>query len=422
MISAVVGLNWGDEGKGRMVDWLSASADIVGRYHGGGNAGHTIHVAEGRFTLHHLPSSVFRPGVRHVLGPGIVADIDGILDEIALVTKHGVVSDNILLSEAAGICFPFHRALDAAEEDRLGHDQYGSTKMGISPAYGDRVMKKTLLVRELFETRHLATRLTSVLGWANARLEKVYGRPAVRVADAERWILGVRDQIEPFVTDTTAMLAAAEADGATILAEGQLGALRDVYFGIYPFSTSSSCLAAHAPVGLGVPWARVRHTVGVSKAFSSCVGAGPLVTEYQPDLAASLRERWGEYGATTGRPRRLGHFDAVATRYGVTMQGTDEVAITNLDQLSGVGDLRICVAYRHEGRTTREFDPSPATLADTTPCYETLTGWDDDISGIRDFAALPEPAQAYVLAIESLLDVPVMYVSVGAQRDALITR
>jgi adenylosuccinate synthase len=422
MISTVVGLNWGDEGKGRMVDWLAASADVVGRYHGGGNAGHTIHVAEGRFTLHHLPSSVFRPGVRNVLGPGTVADVDGILEEIALVTKHGVSPDGILLSNAASVCFPFHRDLDAAEEDRLGRDQYGSTKMGISPAYGDRVMKKTLLVRELFETRHLGTRLAAVLDWANARLERVYGRPAVRLADAERWVAGVRDQIEPFVVDTTAVLAAAEADGASILAEGQLGALRDVYFGIYPFSTSSSCLAAHAPVGLGVPWARVRHTVGVTKAFSSCVGAGPFVTEFEPDLAATLRERWGEYGATTGRPRRLGHFDAVATRYGVRMQGADEVAVTNLDQLTGVGDLRICVAYRIGDRTVGEFDPSPATLGLATPCYETLAGWDEDITGARDFADLPQPAQAYVLAVESLLGVPVKYVSVGAQRDALIIR
>ncbi|WP_229400834.1 adenylosuccinate synthase [Micromonospora okii] len=422
MISTVVGLNWGDEGKGRMVDWLAADADIVGRYHGGGNAGHTIHVAEGRFTLHHLPSSVFRPGVRNILGPGVVADVDGIMDEIALVTKHGVAPDSILVSAAAAICFPFHRDLDAAEEDRLGRNQYGSTKMGISPAYGDRVMKKTLLVREMYETRHLSDRLAAVLDWANARFEKIYGRPAVRLADAERWVLGIRDQIEPFVADTTALLTAAEADGASVLAEGQLGALRDVYFGIYPFSTSSSCLAAHAPVGLGVPWARVRHTIGITKAFSSCVGAGPFVTEYEPDLAASLRERWGEYGATTGRPRRLGYFDAVATRYGVVMQGADEVAITNLDQLTGVDDLRICVAYQREGRTTREFHPSPARLEESTPCYETFAGWDEDISGVRDFADLPEPARAYVLAIESLLGVPVRYVSVGAQRDALITR
>lgn len=422
MISTVVGLNWGDEGKGRMVDYLAAGADIVGRYHGGGNAGHTIHVTEGRFTLHHLPSSVFQPGVRNVLGPGTVADLDGILEEIALVTKHGASPDNILLSDAAGICFPFHRELDAAEEDRLGREKYGSTKMGISPAYGDRVMKKTLLVREIFETRQLSARLAAVLDWANARLEKIYRRPAVRLADAERWISDIRHQIEPFVTNTTRVLAAAEADGATILAEGQLGALRDIYFGIYPYSTSSACLAAHAPVGLGVPWARVRHTVGVTKAFSSCVGAGPFLTEYEPDLAASLRDRWGEYGATTGRPRRLGHFDAVATRYGALMQGADEIAITNLDQLTGVGDLRICVAYQHNGRSTREFDPSPATLGESTPCYEEFPGWEEDISAVRDFADLPEPARAYVLAIESLLGVPVRYVSVGAQRDALICR
>ncbi|NLU77964.1 adenylosuccinate synthase [Micromonospora sp. HNM0581] len=422
MISTVVGLNWGDEGKGRMVDYLAADADIVGRYHGGSNAGHTIQLDEGRFTLHSLPSSVFRPGVRNVLGPGMTVDLDGLLAEIDLVTRHGVDPSGILLSGNASICFPFHRDLDAHEETRLGRNQYGSTKMGISPAYGDRVMKKTLLVRELFETRQLASRLSAVVEWANVRLEKIYGEPGWDLRDAERWAADVRERIEPYLSDTTAVLTQAEQADASVLAEGQLGALRDIYFGIYPLSTSSICLAAHAPVGLGVPWARVRHTVGVTKAFSSCVGAGPFVTEFDDERAAFLRDRWGEFGATTNRPRRLGHFDAVATCYGVVMQGADEVAVTNLDQLSGTGELKICTGYRIDGRVTPDFTPSVAALSEAEPCYETFAGWDADITGIRTYDNLPKQARAYLEAIEALLRVPVTYVSVGAHRDALVIR
>jgi adenylosuccinate synthase len=422
MISTVTGLNWGDEGKGRMVDYLSADADFVGRYHGGSNAGHTIQVDEGKFTLHSLPSSVFRPGVKSVLGPGMVVDVEGFLEEVDMVSGHGVATGDILLSDTASICFPFHRELDAAEEVRLGRDRYGSTRMGISPAYGDRVMKKTLLVRELFDNRTLRSRLATVVDWANARLGRIYGARTVDLTEAQRWAAAVRERIEPFVTDTTEVLTAAEERGATILAEGQLGALRDIYFGIYPYTTSSTCLAGHAPVGLGIPWAQVRHTVGVTKAFSSCVGAGPFVTEYEPDRAAHLRERWGEFGGTTNRPRRLGHFDAVATRYGVVMQGAHEVAITNLDQLTGTGELKICVAYQRDGQITRKFTPDPVTLERSTACYETFPGWDDPISQIRRFTDLPAAARSYVAAVESLLGVPARYVSVGPHRDELIVR
>jgi adenylosuccinate synthase len=244
----------------------------------------------------------------------------------------------------------------------------------------------------------------------------------VDLTEAERWSTAVRERIESFVTDTTEVLLAAEEQGATILAEGQLGALRDIYYGIYPYTTSSTCLAGHAPVGLGIPWAQVRHTVGVTKAFSSCVGAGPFVTEYEADRAAQLRERWGEFGGTTNRPRRLGHFDAVATRYGVLMQGAHEVAITNLDQLTGTGELKICVAYQRDGQVTRRFTPDPAVLDRSTPCYETFPGWDAPISQVRRFADLPAAAQCYVEAVESLLGVPVRYVSVGAHRDEIIIR
>ncbi|MCS0639658.1 adenylosuccinate synthase [Streptomyces sp. LP05-1] len=418
---AVVGLNWGDEGKGRMVDNLAAGADYVVRYHGGGNAGHTIHTDRGMFKLHSLPSSVLRPGVTGVLGPGMTVDVEGLLQEIDALAGQGVDTGRLLVSDQASVCFPFHRDLDALEEERLSHGKYGSTRKGISPAYGDRVMKKTLLVRELFDKESLTERLAPVVDWANERLIRVYGADPLVPAEVERWAAGVRDRLEPYVTDTSRLLAGALEAGATVLAEGQLGALRDLYFGIYPFTTSSNCLAGHAPVGIGVPWARVDRVVGVTKAFASCVGAGPFVTEYDEERADRLRRQWGEYGSTTNRPRRLGAFDAVATRYGARVQGAGEIALTNLDQLTGTGELPVCTGYEQEdGLVTTEFTTSPAALARMRPVHRTFAGWDEDISGIRRYDRLPAAARAYVEGIADLVGVPVRYVSVGSHRDALI--
>lgn len=421
MLKAVVGLNWGDEGKGRMVDNLSADADYTVRYHGGSNAGHTIHTDQGKFKLHSLPSSVLRPTVTSVLGPGMTIDVEGFLDEFAKVSEHGVTPDRVLVADNASVCFPFHRALDAAEEERLSDGRYGSTRKGISPAYGDRVMKKTLLVRELFDKENLPGRLASVVDWANERITKIYDKPPLSLPDVERWTADVGERLRPHVVGATGLLSEALHEGATVLAEGQLGALRDLYYGIYPFTTSSNCLAGHAPVGMGIPWATVDRTTGVTKAFSSCVGAGPFVTEFDEERAGRLRRRWGEYGATTSRPRRLGAFDAVATRYGVRIQGADEVAVTNLDQLTGIGELQVCVAYQRDGRVVRDFSPDPAELARTIPAHETFAGWDEDISQVRDYQSLPAGAREYVEAIEESLGVPVRYVSVGSHRNALIT-
>lgn len=420
MLTAIVGLNWGDEGKGRMVDNLSAEADYTVRYHGGSNAGHTIHTDQGKFKLHSLPSSVLHPTVTNVLGPGMTVDVEGFLGEFGELREHGVTADRLLVAGGASVCFPFHRDLDGAEEDRLSDGRYGSTRRGISPAYGDRVTKKTLLVRELFDQKNLPSRLASVLDWANERIERIYGGTALSFDEVSRWADGIAARLEPHVVDATALLAKALDAGATIIAEGQLGALRDLYYGIYPFTTSSNCLAGHAPVGIGVPWAKVDRTVGVTKAFSSCVGAGPFVTEFDPDRADRLRRYWGEYGSTTNRPRRLGAFDSVATRYGARIQGADEVAVTNLDQLTGIGELQLCVAYERDGRAVHEFSPSPAELANTSPIYETIPGWDEDISAIRDFAQLPHAARMYIEAIDELLGVPVRYVTVGSHRAALI--
>ncbi|GAB2847135.1 adenylosuccinate synthase [Lentzea nigeriaca] len=422
MLSAVVGLNWGDEGKGKMVDAITGDVDYVVRYHGGGNAGHTVVVDEGKFSLHNLPSSVFRPGVVSVLGPGMVVDVENFVAEVEFVAANGADPARILVADTASVCFPFHRDLDAAEEIRLGKAGYGSTRMGISPGYGDRVMKKTLLVRELFDTEHLDARLASVLDWANARLTTIYGATEIRFDDVREWVDKLTDRLRPHVVDVTSLLREAFDEGKHVLAEGQLGALKDIYFGIYPFTTSSTCLAAHAPVGMGVPWAKLDRVIGVSKAFSSCVGAGPFVSEFDEETADHLREKWGEYGATTNRPRRLGAFDGVATAYGVLMQGADEVALTNLDQLTGIGDLKICVAYECDGVRTSSFSSDPNVLERSTPVYETLPGWNDDITGVRSYDELPAAARAYVERIEQLLGAPVRYVSVGAHRDALIDR
>ncbi|MFF1465156.1 adenylosuccinate synthase [Streptomyces sp. NPDC058330] len=419
MLTAVVGLNWGDEGKGRMVDNLAEDADYVVRYHGGGNAGHTIHTDQGKFKLHSLPSSVMRPGATSVLGPGMTVDVEGLLSELGELEAH-LSPGRLLVSDQASVCFPFHRDLDGLEEERLAHGRYGSTRKGISPAYGDRVMKKTLLVRELFDKEALPDRLASVVGWANERMEKIYGGAPLVPADVEQWVAGMRDQLEPYVVDTTGLLGKALDGGARVLAEGQLGALRDLYFGIYPFTTSSNCLAGHAPVGMGVPWAKVDRTVGVTKAFSSCVGSGPFVTEFAEERADALRRKWGEYGSTTNRPRRLGAFDAVATRYGVRMQGADEVAMTNLDQLTGTGELQVCTGYERDGTVVTEFSTSPAVLSRMKPVYRTFEGWDEDISRIRRYDELPPAARAYVEGIQDLLGAPVSYVSVGSHRDALI--
>ncbi|WP_461025973.1 adenylosuccinate synthase [Streptomyces sparsus] len=417
---AVVGLNWGDEGKGRMVDNLAADADVVVRYHGGGNAGHTVHTDAGKFKLHSLPSSVLRPDVTSVLGPGMTIDVEGVLHELTALDTQGTTTGQVLVSHQASLSFPFHRALDAAEEERLGHGRYGSTRKGVAPAYGDRVMKKTLLVHELFDKESLSSRLDTVVTWANERIEKIYGGRPLALADIERWAQETAARLEPYVADVSGLLANALDEDATVLAEGQLGALRDLYYGIYPFTTSSNCLAGHAPVGAGVPWARLDRTVGVTKAFSSCVGAGPFVTEFDEERADRLRRQWGEYGATTNRPRRLGAFDAVATRYGARIQGADEIALTNLDQLTGIGELRICTAYENNGRTTTEFSPRPTELDRARPVYETIDGWDEDISQSRDFSELPPAARQYVETVQELLGVPVRYVSVGSHRDALI--
>ena len=421
--SAVVGINWGDEGKGRMVDYLAQEADVVVRYQGGNNAGHTVVNSYGEFKLHLVPAGVFNQRALNVLGPGMVVDLEGLVDELESLSAAGVSAwENVRVSDRAAVCFPFHRLEDELEEERLSERPYGSTRRGIAPAYGDRYLKKAIQVGELVEGEAwLRERIAWVVEWKAGLLRRRYGvDPAALVEETVAWTLEYGRRIAPLVCDTTQLLRTALRDGSKILFEAQLGALRDVFFGTYPMTTSSNCLASYAPVGSGL-YGLPERVVGVVKAFSTCVGEGPFVTEMDPREAADLREVSNEYGAATGRPRRIGHFDAVASRYGVAVQGANELALTKLDSLSGRRELLIATAYDVDGSRLSSFPLNPQ-LERATPVYERVPGWEEDVSGVRRYADLPAAAQAYVERIEELVDCEIRYVSVGPERDALIDR
>lgn len=421
MLTAVVGVNWGDEGKGKVVDRLAADADVIVRYQGGNNAGHTIVNDAGIFKLHLIPSGVFNARTRNLLGPGCVINLEAFATELAVLEDSGIDTSRVLVSDRAAVAFDFHRLFDVAEEERLGARQYGSTRRGIAPAYGDRVMKKTLLIGELFDDAQLLPRLQNVAEWADLRSRHIYGGPAVDVGDIHDWIRAHRDAIRHRVIDTGALLRSAIARNESVLFEAQLGAMRDVTYGIYPYTTSSHCLASYAGIGGGAPELVLEEVVGVTKAYASCVGAGPFVTEYEPEQGNLLRERWGEYGVATGRPRRLGHFDVFASRYGAQIQGATRLALTNLDQLSGIGPLKICVGYQRNGTNLSAF-PLANELSAAIPVYEDMEGWDDDLTSISSYEALPSAAQNYVEAIEYHVRVPINLVSVGPHREQTIMR
>lgn len=418
-VSVVCGVNWGDEGKGRMVDYLSSSADVVVRYQGGNNAGHTVVNEHGKFALHLVPSGIFRRDVLNILGPGVLIDPEGLTRELTELEDRGVDTSNLLVSNRAMVCFPFHRQLDQLEEVRLGARAYGSTKNGIAPAYGDVYLKKGVRIGELLANPKQA--IEQVLDWANLRLEKVYGAAPLRIAELLSWCEQHVPQLERRIKDTTPILDRAARDKKHILLEAQLGALRDVHFGIYPYTTSSCCLAEYGPIGAGLFGHGVDRVIGVMKAFSTCVGEGPFVSRMDDEDASGLREIAQEYGATTGRPRSIGHFDAVASRYGVRVQGATEVALTKLDSLSGRSKLQICTHYEWNGQRSDEF-PLTSALHQAKPVYETHPGWHQDVTGCRSFAALPREAQAYVERIEALVGCTIRYVSVGPERDQLIQR
>ena len=420
-ITVVVGANWGDEGKGRMVDYLARDAAYVVRYQGGNNAGHTVVNDFGEFKLHLLPSGVFYPNVVNILGPGMVIDLEGLAAELDDLTGKGI-RPNIRISDRATICFPFHRMEDGLEEDRLGKNAYGSTRRGIAPAYGDRTVKKAIQVGELLYPERLEARLRQISAWKLERLESFYGKKDLfSIDETVAWARTYGDRIKECITDTSVMLEDAAAQGKPVLFEAQLGTLRDLNFGIYPFTTSSCTLASYAPIGGGLFGHGLDRVIAVVKAFSTCVGEGPFVTTMEKEEGDALREFAKEYGAATGRPRTIGHFDAVATRYGVWAQGTTEVALTKLDSLSGRKILKICTHYEWRGARYDRF-PLNAVLEEATPVYEDMPGWDEDITGVREFDALPRTAQDYVLAIEKAIGCPIKFVSVGPEREALIVR
>ena len=419
----VVGANWGDEGKGRMVDYFAHQADFVIRYQGGHNAGHTIVNEHGKFALRLIPSGIFNRGVVNVIGPGTVVNLESLVGEIDRLRERGihVGADNLKISDRACICFPFHVLQDRYEEQRLGSRKFGSTVQGIAPVYGDRYLKYGVQVGMLRHPDFLRRHIERCLELKNALFERVYGEAAVALDATCEWATEYGERLLPHVCDTTAVLTGAVSEGRHLLFEAQLGTLRDVYFGIYPFVTSSNPLAAFAWVGGGIPPIAQTTVTAVVKAFSTCVGEGPLVTEIVGEDAIRFRERTGEFGAATGRPRRIGHFDAVATRYGVQMQGASEVALTKLDDLSGMPALKVCTAYSIGSRTVTGFPLLP-DLEAAVPVYEDLAGWTRDITAVRRWADLPREAQAYVERIEALVACRVTYVSVGPQREALIVR
>jgi len=420
---AIVGINWGDEGKGRMVDLLTENYDLVVRYQGGGNAGHTVINEYGKFALHLLPSGIFRRGVVNVLGNGVALDPENLWEEMEQVRSQGVeiTPENLKISDRASILLPWHRDLDALEEQRLADKKYGSTRQGIAPFYSDKYQKKTVMAGELFYPEVLKAHLTDLMEWKNLTLTKVYGAQSYTMEMLEKWLDDYCEKIKPFVCDTGAILKEKQDEGKNILFEAQLGSLRDLDYGIYPYTTSSNTTAAYAPIGSGLPSAKIENVVGVVKAYSTCVGEGPFVSEMFGDEADALRAAGFEYGAKTGRPRRVGAIDLVATRYGVEVQAATEIALTKLDVLSYMEKIPVCVRYSINGEETDRF-PFPAAMNEAKPVIEYVPGWQCDISGVRAWDELPKAAQDYVLLIEKAIGCPITYVSVGPERDSIIIR
>ncbi|HAK58613.1 MAG TPA: adenylosuccinate synthase [Lachnospiraceae bacterium] len=425
MITAVVGANWGDEGKGKITDMLGEESDIIVRFQGGANAGHTIVNDYGKFALHILPSGVFYDHTVSIIGNGVALNIDNLINEIDGIVKRGVPKPHILVSDRAQIVMPYHILFDQYEEERLGGKSFGSTKSGIAPFYSDKYAKIGVQVCELFDEDELREKLKGICLKKNIMLEHLYHKPLLDVDELMETMIRYRDMISPYVTDVSAYLYQARKDGKRILLEGQLGSLKDPDHGIYPMVTSSSTLAGYGSIGAGVPPYEIKRIVTVVKAYSSAVGAGEFVSEIDDEEAADeLRKRGGdggEYGATTGRPRRMGWFDAVASRYGCRVQGATEVALTVLDVLGYLDELPVCVGYEVDGEVLRDF-PTTGKLKRAKPVYEMLPGWKTDIRGITEYDKLPENCRKYIEFIEKELEVPITMVSNGPGRHEIIHR
>lgn len=424
MVRAVVGANWGDEGKGKITDMLAETSDIIVRFQGGSNAGHTIVNDYGKFALHILPSGVFYSHTTSIIGNGVAFSIPALFHEVEDIVAKGVPMPKILVSDRAQIVMPYHILFDQYEEERLGKHSFGSTKSGIAPFYSDKYSKVGFQVSELFDDSVLEAKVQKICEIKNVMLEHLYHKPLLVPEELMEMLHAYRDMVAPYVCDTAAFLQQAIKDGKKILLEGQLGTLKDPDFGIYPMVTSSSTLAAYGAIGAGIPPYEISDITTVVKAYSSAVGAGEFVSEIFGEEADELRRRGGdggEFGATTGRPRRMGWFDAVASRYGCKMQGATEVALTVLDVLGYLDEIPICIGYEIDGEVTRDF-PVTAKLAKAKPVYTKLPGWKCEIRGIRKYEDLPENCRNYIEFIEKELEVPVKLVSNGPGRHDIIYR
>ncbi|MBO7402986.1 MAG: adenylosuccinate synthase [Lachnospiraceae bacterium] len=424
MVKAVVGANWGDEGKGKITDMLAQDADIVIRFQGGANAGHTIVNKYGKFALHTLPSGVFYDHVTNIIGNGVALNIPKVMEEIKGIVDRGVPMPKLMISNRAQIVMPYHILFDQYEEERLGGKSFGSTKSGIAPFYSDKYAKIGFQVSELFDEDTLKDKVQSVLAVKNILLENLYHKPAIDPSELLETLHGYRDMVAPYVGDVSKFLWDAEKDGKIILLEGQLGTLKDPDHGIYPMVTSSSTLAAYGAIGAGLPPYAIKKVVTVCKAYSSAVGAGAFVSEIFGDEADELRRRGGdggEYGATTGRPRRMGWFDCVASKYGCRLQGTTDVAFTVLDVLGYLDEIPVCTGYEINGKVTDEF-PVTVELEKAKPVLETLPGWKCDIRGIKKYEDLPVNCRNYIEFIEKRIGFPITMISNGPSRDDIIYR
>ena len=424
MVKAIVGANWGDEGKGKITDMLAESSDVVIRFQGGANAGHTIINDRGRFALHTLPSGAFYPHVTNIIGNGVALDIRKLVDELRSITDQGVPAPNLIISERAQLLMPYHTLQDAYEEERLGGKAFGSTKSGIAPFYSDKYAKIGIQVADLYDEARLMERLEHVCELKNVLMEHLYHKPLLDPKALFEELMGYRDALSPYVGDAVTFVHKALAEGKEILLEGQLGSMKDPNLGICPMTTSSHTLAGFGTVGGAVPPTALTDIITVTKAYSSAVGAGAFVSELFGAEADELRRRGGdagEFGATTGRPRRVGWFDAVATKYGCMVQGATQVALTAIDCLGYLDEIKVCTGYEIDGQVTDRFPVTPL-LKKAKPVFTTLPGWKCDIRGCKDYNALPQQAKDYVDFLEAHIGAPITMVSSGPKREEMTYR
>ena len=424
MVKAIVGANWGDEGKGKITDMLAEKSDIVVRFQGGANAGHTIINKYGKFALHSLPSGIFYPHTTNIIGNGVALNIRSFVNEITALREREVPEPRIIVSDRTQVVMPYHILFDAYEEERLAGKAFGSTKSGIAPFYSDKFAKIGFQVNELFDDELLKNRLKNVCEIKNTLLGHLYHKPLLNPEELYVEMVAQRELIAPFVGDISEPIQKALREGKDILLEGQLGTLKDTDYGIYPFVTSSNTLAGYGAVGAGIPPTEIKSVIAVTKAYSSAVGGGAFVTELFDEEAETLRRLGGdngEYGATTGRPRRVGWFDAVATDYGCRMQGATEAVLTAVDVLGYMDEIKVCVGYEIEGKVTADF-PVTTKLNHAKPVYETLPGWKCDVRGVKDYDALPQQLKDFVDFIETHIHVPINLVSTGPKREDIAVR